>query len=299
MIYVLRLLLEEDDVGKSLVADRLLWFASASLLASQGTWGVVWLADSFRPNVSVSRDLLLNLPLHVHSAIDFAAFRARCDAYRGKHVYPFEILNHFTTPDGMLLGSLLADPLMTSGGGWRSEPVFKTDAGRKTLGEIRQATAKGYRLQLQNVRTPSWFSRSEYTTFMDACVAAMAQIGLPVELEQHSFNSEFFAVPGEPMKIEEGHKLFPPLTFLPFKNTKVAMNPQGILNANHDFAKWLVEAAPTLNQKYPGILKSIRKAVLNHSFQAINKNLERLTTIAGALRPPKSVFLSKTDVEGR
>jgi DNA-binding SARP family transcriptional activator len=93
-----------------------------------------------------------------------------------------------------------------------------------------------------------------------------------------------------------GHKLFPALTFLPFKEKKTAMNDHGILNSDHRFAKWLLEAAPILNEKYPGILKSIRSAVLAHSFQHINQNLQRLLTLHAEVRPPKGVFLSETDV---
>jgi hypothetical protein len=290
-----------DRSGEDLSWDeRLLWFKSASLLSSEGMWGAVYLMDSFRPNISVSRDLLISLPLPVHSQIVLAAFRARRGANRSRHTYPSEVLNHFTAPDGMILGSLLADRLITDENGWRSEPVFRTDAGRMTLEDVRRATAKGGKLQLVNLRTPDWWTKSEFATFMDACVAALAQIGLRIEIERNKFRygfKTFIAVPGPPTVIQAGHKLFPPLTFLALEDKKVAMNTHGILNVNHRFTQWLLKAAPRLHEKHPGILKSIRRAVIDCSFQGINQNLERLLALRADIGPPTNVFLSESEVE--
>jgi hypothetical protein len=272
--------------------DRLLWFQSASLLAREGMWGVICLSDSLRPNVSVSRDLLLNLAVEIHSSIVLAAFRARRSAERRREIYPSEVLNHFTARDGMLLGTLLTDPLITSDNGWRSEAVFKTKTGRKTLEQVRVATAKGRRLYIENLRPPNWWMESSFTTFIDACVGVLAQIGFRVEYEPTRFSPQFVAVPGDPDEITEGHKLFPPLTFLPFKNKKVAMLGNGVLNANHRFSNWLLRVAPKVHQKYPGILKSMRLAILEDSIEAINANLDRLSLLHVDVRPPKTVFLS-------
>lgn len=272
--------------------DRLLWFKSASLLAREGIWGAVCLADSLRPNVSVSRDLLLNLPLQVHSAITLAAFRARRAAERSESGKPWEILNHFTTPDGALLGTLLSDPLISSDDGWKSEPVFRTDAGYKTIEQINKATSTGESIRLENVDSPRHRANPRFSTFMDSCVAALAQIALRVDLA----SGNFVAVAGQPSVLEAGHRMFPPLTFLPCKGKKAALNGNGVLNTYHRFPRWLLEVAPTLHQKHPGILKSIRRAVLNDSFAAINENLRRLSVLRADVRPPKNIFLTENDV---
>jgi hypothetical protein len=276
-------------------ADRLLWFNSATLLATEGMWGVVCLADSLRPNVSVSRDVLVNLPVQVHSAIALAAFRARRKADFIPNTRPSDVLNHFTAPDGVLLGSLLADPLVVSKNGWQTEPVFKTARGRMTLKNVQQTLNKGVKaLHLKNLHSPARLAGSEFSGFIDACTAALAQIGLRIEFQPIMFGGEFVAVPGQPVPVQPGHKLFPPLTFLPFKGNKTAIR-DGVLNTNHPFPKWLLRSAPKLQEKYPGILRSIREAVADGSFQRINRNLQRLLALHVDLRPPKSAFLSEAD----
>lgn len=284
----------EDDDGEDLDwEDRLLWFNSASIMAREGIWGAVCLTDSLRPNVSVSRDILLNLQLQVHSAINLAAFRARRAAEGKKNVYASEILNHFTAPDGTRLGTLLSDPLISKDAGWKSEALFRTVAGYKTVEQIRQAVSMGESIELENVVSPRERADLQFSTFMDSCVAALAQTDLSVDLTPAG---NFLAVAGEPSVLEAGHKMFPPLTFLPCKGEKTALNGDGILNISHRFPRWLLEVAPTLYDKYPGILKSIRRAVLNDSLDAVNENLKRLSVLGTDVRPPKNVFLSKNDV---
>ena len=104
------------------------------------------------------------------------------------------------------------------------------------------------------------------------------------------------AAPGKPMPLKAGQKLFPPLTFLPFHDKKVAINQDGILNTNHDFTQWLLETAPTLRASYPGIFKSIRRAVLTCSIQQINENLDRLRTLRADVSPSKRINLSSSQI---
>lgn len=104
------------------------------------------------------------------------------------------------------------------------------------------------------------------------------------------------------MVITEGHKLFPPLTFLPFHNSS-ALIPSfaPIINVNHPFSGWLLNKAPEIASRYPGLFDRIRADLFEIEWPTfwssnLNATLDRLRSLHPSVRPPKELVIKDEDL---
>jgi len=104
--------------------------------------------------------------------------------------------------------------------------------------------------------------------------------------------------------VQSGELLFPPLTFLSFRGSSLLRSHGSYLNANHPFSAWLIDHAPELSDRYPGILEAIRKHLVNvpeyrmkpgEAIEALSGALQRLGELAPHLRLPRAQFPKLSD----
>lgn len=272
------------------------------LQGPSGTWaaGVVCLSDSLRPNYLVSRESLLPLPWKIRSTVELTLFRAMSAA-------GLNMRNHWRlfmdSPDAreLLLGELLEDEYLHIEEGWASFPIIRTrDASSKSLPEIKRAIEDG----------PVELSLGPSFNFLDLCSATIIQRELNAFIRFESFSMyEGFVYEypiisisaGEPLPLTEGHKLFPPLTFLPFtasKRLKSAYSP--FLNVEHPFTGWLLEKAPEVARRYPGLFNRLRTDLLVKEMPqlaGLNSILDRLRELHPSVHPPKELILREEDFD--
>src|SRR6185295_3665375 len=101
----------------------------------------------------------------------------------------------------------------------------------------------------------------------------------------------------EPDPLFEGEKLFPPLAFVRFLDSKALRRQKSYVNREHPLARWLIDAAPALRDRFPGILDVLRSRIFSligagpdlerDIVGPINEALARLRDLDHALAPPK------------
>jgi len=111
---------------------------------------------------------------------------------------------------------------------------------------------------------------------------------------------------GDPLPITEGHKLFPPLTFIHFRETRLLRSVNvPVINMDHKFAAWLLERAPEIIKRYPGLFERIRSDLRQNwhwypdsrdALNRLNASLDRLRELHPSVRPPKNLVLTEADI---
>jgi hypothetical protein len=141
--------------------------------------------------------------------------------------------------------------------------------------------------------------------FIQTCAATLIQMGLKVRLKLDKNQASFVVDSvGEPL-IRHGQYLFPPLFFSPYENSELLRFDYYPLNERHAFSEWLITYSDTINDKYPGIFKSIRNRVSKYmsydkaewveNIRELNDILERLWELDETLRPEKNILLEMDD----
>ncbi len=270
---------------------------------------VVALSDGLRPAVSLSRDQLKDLSWNIYSAIALALLKSLAP-YKSLNV-PLNLnaSDLFSTVLGreqFLLGQILADPFFGLEGEWAAQEIIQTNVGPRSLHFIRGALGQGLSFQIVNIVSPDQFLKESYGfNFLNACAAALMQIALNPYLKVEGYYSKIMVDSTSDSIAYRGQHLFPPLFFLPYKNTRVLKRAGQPLNQKHDFSQWLIEHAEDIHEKYPGMFKSIRESLSEDTtyfreksearLQLLNTVLDRLWDLEEAWRPPKRLRLKKED----
>jgi hypothetical protein len=275
------------------------------------TRGVVLLTDRLRPELTVARDRLVDLPWEVHSAATLTAMRAirrvTGDAVSARGDFFSADLGR----EALTLGRLLRDPLLQDLDHWGSEPIFESsDRGTKgsspylSLQEIIRRGKEGEIIRLVNLRNIGSMVRpTSYTSVSTPvwCAAALATVHLKLQLEDLQvwyYFGEIVVTGIRTTPVLDGEKLFAPTLFVQFDaEARLLRSRQGHLNSDHPFAQWLLETAPRLAERYPGIFEAIKAALANPergyfepepALAELVKAIERLGQLEPELRVPSS-----------
>jgi hypothetical protein len=266
------------------------------------TWahGVIALTDSLRPKLSISRDQIISIPWNVYSVGGLALYRALDNLDVDLRAGHWELLTQSPSRfrGALHLGELMEDKFLHADDGWPSMPIIRTDSGFMSLLEIQRAFNDTDKIEIFLPSNYHWGSRS----FLDWCTATLIQLRLEpsVELMGPWGEHRLFVSNTSHGPITEGHKLFPPLTFVPFLNSTL-LRPkwEPFINLNHSFSGWLLNAAPEVSRRYPGLFGQIRSSLLGgqpeESVQNLNTALDRLRELHPNVRPPKNLVLKEED----
>jgi hypothetical protein len=286
-------------------------------------WGLVALCDDPRPDLSPARDRLLQAPWAIYSASSFAFCKALReegfderdrDRWHGDSGHTVgkkprvlgNLLGHVVGQEECMLGNILKDPLMTSEC-WGKEPVIETDRGYRSVHEIEETLRSESEVRLLGPFDLNPMQKSQ--DFMSLCVAALIQRELrfraEVEKRKYGKSVSLVAVQGRPFVILEGLLLFPPLAFVPLGSTE-GLRIGHQINLDHEFAKWLLQAAPQMNRLCPGLLAIIRSHLWKWTWNAdlrekavdeINQIVARVLAIGVDVRPRKTPLVSREDFD--
>jgi hypothetical protein len=270
---------------------------------NDGGWivALIALGDTLRPNVSVSRDQLHELPWAVHSAASLALLRAaRVAGLAPGSVGTSGMFSALPGKERMLLGDLMDDPLLKGPDGWAAEPIIGTDKGPKSLQQILEICDQQGTVSLRSVNYVNERSTIDY------CSAVLLQLKTQFDLESKSKYDWPAVVRGRVVgPLADGQRFFPPLFFVPYRGLKMLrLNYTQPLNQDHPFSRWLIDNAPELHARYPGILGQLRSEAARREYMrseqlkamhAINSLLERVKQLKTSVRPPADAFLKERD----
>lgn len=250
--------------------------------------GIVSLTDSLRPEVSVSREQSRNLPWRFYSAANLAIHRALSSLGEDLRSRPSECLH--MDHQSFLLKDLLEDTLLHTDEGWASIPILRTSEGMRTVHEARDTAEHG------SLRIT--FPESD---FLHTCGSVLVQLRLNASViiddTGRHLKSSILVSSGPPQLITEGHTLFPPLTFLPFHNSILLRAPSSrMYNSDHPFSAWLLQKAPAIAKRYPGLFERLRSELLlyrfgNEELDRLNGTLDRLRELHPSVHPPQDLVL--------
>ncbi|HLL70442.1 MAG TPA: hypothetical protein VK363_03360 [Pyrinomonadaceae bacterium] len=289
-------------------ANQKLLLLSAGYQSSYWLRHSIALSDALRPDVSLSRDRLRNLSWNIYSAIALT-FRKALQPYKDENL-PFnssQIFGNIIGKEHFLLGNILTDPLLIIDGEWSKQSIIETKRGHQSLENLHTGLAQGESYEIRNLPYVSAFFHDTYGfNFFTTCAATLVQIGLKARLKFDNDTSAFIIDSMDEPLIRPGQYLFPPLFFLPYENSELLRFGDGPLNQNHPFSEWLIEHSDMINEKYPGIFKSIQNRV-SQKFDFVKKEeweknvnelnaiLERLWELDETLRPEKNLLLKLDD----
>jgi hypothetical protein len=285
-------------------------------LASK-SMGIIALRDRLRPNLSISREYLQSLPWELFSAGDLALSRAistlgdRTKAWPLSSLLSSERLTEFLT-----LGRLLGDPLLAQNGPWADENIFDVGGDDKyrhfvSLREIYAAIDGGDELTFNSLPSPGAFFDGEVyeaPNGVEVCAAVLATANLQLQFESGDYFSSRIKPLGRRLDpITEGENLFPPLTFMQFRNRGILRGEHPTLNIEHPFSQWLIENSAILTERYPGIFELIRKSILQSDYRwepedlikEVHGALERLSELDPTLRPARAATPTLSDLDSR
>jgi hypothetical protein len=263
--------------------------------------GCFTLADGLRPDMTVSRDRLRQVPWSVLSVLHLTIRRA---AVAHEYIDPQENLIGFNTKfEDSLLGTIIGDPLLTEAGGWRAQPFIPTSEGALSIDDLAGAVDADPSVRLMPVRT----LRQGF--FLTTCRAALLQLNLSTAMVRNE-NGVWCHVlcSGEPAVVDDASLLFPPLFFVPYDGPGQPLAvPANPVNSHHPLSRWLLETAVELDRRFPALLGVLRSGlawVAVHPddrvdlILQINATLDRVRQLAPDLAPPRSLRVTQGDFEG-
>jgi hypothetical protein len=264
----------------------------------------IGLSDRLRPDLVVSRDELHGLPWQIHSAAGLALRRAaRAD---GRGLLDASDSQMFAGPsfvEGVLLGDVADDPLLTQPDGWKAEALF---AGM-SIEEIVSLAEHGQPQQVQ-LPSPDDLLAPQYSppSFLAICRAAVVALNADIrwlsENPDTVWGWQCVVVPRS-APLVRALRLFPPLFSAEYIGSDRLKLGDGPVNRDHRFTVWLLDAAEELTRMYPGLLAAIRSDLCRHRYnedmtkkaEGINAAVDRLRELNPGLAPPRSLKVAADD----
>lgn len=242
--------------------------------------GNVGFLDELRPNLSLSRDEMQDVPFAMAAALHLAIHRAIPsdlppdvirileDYWRESHV-----LGYYPSVDvETVLGAL-----NSSGKGWSDEAVLMVGGRLHTLDEVSAMADKG-EVELE-------FGRDSIGLFAgpaDAIGATLALRRLNLRwraAKNSSGDGQIIASPGPVRDLPAGLKWFPPLLFLAHESGKGFRPHPGPWNIDHPVCRWILNCSPDLRERMPGYFAELREVFLHaideSSMSSYIEDLER------------------------
>lgn len=269
--------------------------------------GTVLLFDELRPDLSVSRD-------HVAERLPWNACLSLELAYRhaSKNVLPATMVllwEGYPRSWDTALGDLADEPSLSKGSGWWHERIFRvltkeveTYLSAQDLSSVLGNSAA------EMVISPTGVIRDQHEDWsLLECVerVILARDFNPVLLLSNDSDDSYeIHVAGiRTTPLLPGELLFPPLTFIPFRDSEALVSRRGdFINATHPLAEWLLKASPRLAQRFPGFLRALRGGLVftlprfvDEQINEFNRITDRLRGIDPQLAPPPSLRLRPDD----
>lgn len=296
--------------------NRTSWGGHFIPLGADETINDVWtrarvqLTDGLRPDVSVSRDELRGLSWETYSALQLAFRRA---AMAHGDLRPRTYWGGFdsvvTDRRDFLLGHLVRDPLLAGAGGWIDEAILEADGTPCRLEDLRQRAEENPNLRITSpLGVDTVLSEEPYRSvdIVAVCTGVLIQMGLDCELRLKDYGSALVVRSGARPQVARGQMLFPPMCFVPYRDSDLLRKGNLPMNQSHPFAQWLVERTPEIAEQFPGIFRALRaglcksigyggKTDWEEHLVKLNATLDRLWELSVQLRPAKRFRLEMTD----
>ncbi len=264
---------------------------------------ILLLKDQYRPVVDVSRDAIRRLSLETAADLDILREQLMNQGFdfSGNQQMAGELL-HLTTKECWALLDRHPD--------FVDRLRFDTDAGLLTAAEMDTALRQGRKL--------SFYNRPKFDTFRstltngylhDILCAAYLKENYTLSIENFRSHMDIFVENRREHREDPADSFFPPTFFLTpetqtHRLTNSYLDYRIGFNRSHPLSRFLIDNAPQLQQKVPGIfqelLRSLAEDPPDKMVPVINDLLNRLKQVPNLdIAVPRSLWLGSWDFESR
>ncbi len=256
------------------------------------------LMDDLRPDLSIARDSVKNIPMNILSIANLIVPQAI-------DVVKFYNIN-FLNVELFTLGDYLNDKYIGIDKAWGVHTKIPTSEGELSIIDIRLKAKKGKDIFLNyyiTIKEPK--ANNNYSSFVTNVSYVLIQTGLKIRLEYPKMNIRIL---DENIPIlSDAIKKFPPIFFLEYDNKSHFRTNYFPPNSAHPFSVWLIENHDALQDNHPGLLGNIKQAIstfidakgdiscqVNKIVTEVNSILDRLKRLNFAGKPTGAVYLSES-----
>ncbi|MDD6210355.1 MAG: hypothetical protein PUB21_07110 [Bacteroidales bacterium] len=261
------------------------------------------LKDALRPDLSLSRDELKGIPWQVYSDISLMFARA----FKNIPNNDGDIFTELIGCENFSYGRLLEDKNIKSDDGWYNEIRIVTDKGKLTAKQIKEGINSGNTYVIKGIADISSIYGSDIwnkPSFLDICKMMIIQKHLPVQYLVEE--KQLIALNDSGWAVVEALDYYPPLFFVPYDTDHVLRIGNNPVNANHRFAKWLLNNTVALAKNHPSLFENIKRNLavdlirwdnVNRMkiIQNLNRIIQRLRDIKFEDKPEKELSLTEKD----
>ncbi|MEU4741939.1 molecular chaperone [Actinosynnema sp. NPDC023658] len=225
--------------------------------------GNIGFTDDLRPDLSLARDELEDIPFAMPAALLLALGRAIPaevpEEVRNALLEFFRtsrLLESYETVDA---GTVL-DAVESIEGGWLDEPVLSTNGIEHTITQVVE-TAAIEPVELEFDKRALGYHRSTFTLVG----TSLAQRWLNLRwsfADNSSGDGHIIAVPERNLMPAEVLRFFPPLTFMQYETGAELRVGEGPWNAAHPLCSWLISRGVEIRDRLPAYFDELREIFL-------------------------------------
>jgi hypothetical protein len=258
--------------------------------------GIIELSDDLRPDLSISRNKLININWNLWSHLNYSLKELLYLPYKAKKNGNFaSIITRKKPSEYLLYNELLKDNLITDKQYWPSEPIISTNWGRLSI--IKALENQGeLKLTIDNFSKKNSLSMLIRALLQKYCFPYIKIISV-TKHDKKLVNSPEFLLGISNIYYPE-LELFPPLTFIKYEDfnglTIVHSQFAIFLNIDHSYSKWLIKSVNPLYNNFPIHYWTLLQAT---DINTINITISRLRNLLPEeFKPPVDLIISNEDI---
>jgi hypothetical protein len=237
----------------------------------------VALRDRFRPDLSVARDQINGLSWECLSTLALTIYK--CLRMAGVTDFSNHILYDHLQKGGNDLGEL--KKRLPNIEAWENEPIIQISQDAfVSLNDLRLMIEGDFELPLATNPLPVGDRVFSTASFLNCISAALLQLGVGLHIRVTPDFKGQLVVSSRTPKTHDGQLLFPPLFFVPYRDSVLLRIGNAPINLSHPFSRWWIDTARHLKSKHPGIFEGLRR---NTSFGQWSSSAELPRLVAKSL----------------
>lgn len=258
----------------------------------------VALQDSLRPQLSISRDEIKNMPWEYYCELGITLRRALAGTDFYKNSTNNKFTDTFPSINKISYSEFENNNIITE---WAKEDIFTIKNKRINIDKVTQENINNI---LSTIYTTIYFvGRNQH--FEDFIIKFLIQQKFNFQLDADT--QEFIVLNNTKPILTENIKQYPPLFFIQYSNPDIFIISSFPPNSSHPLSKWLIENTFTLKKKHPAIFYNLLEAFAlaetvdsnlyrEEGIKTINIILDRIMSLKFENKPPKSAYLNEDSI---
>jgi hypothetical protein len=270
---------------------------------------LISLLDGCRPQLSLSREYMLELPWPVYSETSLTLVKT-LDDIAGRWRQTTDLIGPICLNGSATVALMQQDPLLAFHGPWMQKCLFERHPSElMTVPELIARLDAGEHVVISLHNVPDIRGTMADVFYLVQSYLAYVYLELSVLSANKKNSKGLFQIHGYRSSPISGAEMqFPPLAFVRFQNSSALRTELSVLNRGHPFVCWLLEVSEDLAHRFPAIFRVIVSELFERSWrewntdaqgcmETINAGLRRLSELDPKIAPRESLFLKGRDFD--